>query len=68
MTCSANGWNLNQEQAMSDDVNKPEQQPLTPLDFALAKIEHWVEQREIAHAEAEEQASIPDDIPLFVTS
>lgn len=68
MTFSANGWNLNQEQAVSDDGGKTEQPPLTPLDFALAKLEHWVEQRETARTEAEERARIPDDIPLFVTS
>lgn len=54
-------------QTADNDENKPARRPLTPLDFALARFEKWIEEREAVRANEKQETAIADDIPRFVT-
>ena len=53
---------------MSDTKAKtPQEQPQTVLDQAMARIESFIADLEKQHQKAEELATVPDDVPQFLT-
>ena len=54
----------NEKERRTDNA---QQRPVTPLDMMIAKFQIWVEKVEKQRVEAREQASIPEDIPRYIT-